>query len=54
MTRLPKQELLIFSRETRLESGEHHIDAFDIEGAPVRLCSKKAFPGHTSPHRRRR
>ena len=45
MTRLPKQELLIFSRETQLESGEHHIDAFDIEGVPVRLCSKKHIPG---------
>ena len=41
MTRIPKQELLIFSRETQLESGEHHIDALDSEGVPIRLCTKK-------------
>ena len=45
MTRIPKQELLIFSRETQLESGEHHIDALDSEGVPIRLCTKKHIPG---------
>jgi hypothetical protein len=26
----------IFTRDTRLESGEHQIDGYDIEGFPVR------------------
>jgi hypothetical protein len=45
MTRLSKQEFLIFSRETQLESGEHHIDALDSEGVPIRLRTKKHIPG---------
>ena len=35
----------MFSRETQLESGEHHIDALDSEGVPIRLCTKKHIPG---------
>jgi hypothetical protein len=45
MTRLPKSKQWFFSRETRLESGEHHIDALDIDGVPIRLCSKELIPG---------
>jgi hypothetical protein len=45
MTRLPKPKQWVFSRETRLESGEHHIDAADIEGVPIRLCAKEHIPG---------
>jgi hypothetical protein len=33
----PKQWRL--SRDTRLESGERHIDGVDIEGVPIRLCT---------------
>ena len=29
----------------QLESGEHHIDALDSEGVPIRLCTKKHIPG---------
>jgi len=28
----------ILTRDTRLESGEHQIDGYDLEGHPVRLC----------------
>ena len=45
MTRLPKPKQRVFSRETQLESGEHHIDALDSEGVPIRLCTKKHIPG---------
>ena len=47
MTKLPKPKQWVFSRETRLESGEHLIDALDSEGIPIRLCTKKAYPGYT-------
>ena len=53
MTRLTTPKQWVFSRETRLESGEHHIDALDIEGVPVRLCTKE-HSGHASFHRRQR
>ena len=45
MTRLPKPKQWVFSRETQLESGKHHIDALDSEGVPIRLCAKKHIPG---------
>jgi hypothetical protein len=45
MTRLPKPKQWVFSRETQLESGDHHIDALDSEGVPIRLCTKKHIPG---------
>jgi hypothetical protein len=45
MTRLPKSKQWVLSRDTRLESGEHHIDALDIEGVPIRICAKKHIPG---------
>ena len=53
MTRLTTPKQWVFSRETQLESGEHHIDALDIEGVPVRLCTKDAYPArHACFHRR--
>jgi hypothetical protein len=39
MTRLPKPKLWILSRDTRLESGEHHIDGLNLDGNPIRLCN---------------
>ena len=45
MTRLPKPKQWVLSRETQLESGEHHIDALDSEGVPIRLCNKKHISG---------
>ena len=45
MTRLPKPKQWVLSRETQLESGEHHIDALDSEGVPIRLCTKKHISG---------
>ena len=46
MTRLPEAKRWMFTRETRLESGEHQIDGYDIEGFPTRLCTAdKMIPG---------
>ena len=42
MTRRPKQWR--FTRDTRLESGEHQIDGIDVEGFPVRLVSTEQPP----------
>jgi hypothetical protein len=53
MTRLPKPKQWVFSRETQLESGEHRIDALDIESVPIRPCTKE-LPGDTAFHSRRR
>lgn len=47
MTRLSPPENWIFTRDTRLESGEHQIDGYDIEGFPVRRI-KVAPPGQQS------
>jgi hypothetical protein len=43
MTRQPKPKQWVLSRETQLESGEHHIDALD--SVPIRLCNKKHISG---------
>ena len=40
MTRLPKPELWVFTRDTRLENGKHRIDGCDIAGFPIRLCTE--------------
>ena len=45
MTRLTTPKPWVFSRKTKMESGEHHIDALDIDGAPVRLCTIHVPPG---------
>ena len=44
MTKLPKPKQWVFSRETRLESGEHQIDGRDAEGFPVRLRTEEGLP----------
>jgi hypothetical protein len=45
MIKPPKPKQWVLSRETQLESGEHHIDAIDSEGVPIRLCTKELIPG---------
>ena len=45
MTKLTTPELWVLSRKTQLESGDHHIDALDIDGAPLRLCTGYVPPG---------
>jgi hypothetical protein len=42
---MKKPKHWMFTRETRLENGEQRIDGLDIEGVPVRLCTKEAIPG---------
>jgi hypothetical protein len=44
MTRLPPPERWVFTRDTKLESGEPHIDGQDLQGVPVRLCIKQEPP----------
>jgi len=34
----------VLTRDARLESGEHQIDGYDVEGFPVRLCTKVGPP----------
>jgi hypothetical protein len=48
MTRLPPLppgKMWIFTRQTRLESGNHQIDAFAMDGVPVRLALVNRIPG---------
>jgi hypothetical protein len=53
MTRLAPPKRWMFTRDTRLESGEHQIDGYDAEGFPIRLCStEQPTPGHARVHRR--
>ena len=44
MTRLPPSKQWKFTRDTRLESGEHQTCGYDAEGFPVRLCNTAAPP----------
>jgi hypothetical protein len=45
MTRIPKpKKFPMFTRQTQLESGEHQIDGYDIEGFPVRFCLVDTMP----------
>lgn len=41
----PETGVLILSSDTRLESGEHHVDAINAQGVPVRVCRVKCLPG---------
>jgi hypothetical protein len=44
MTRLPPPERWVFTHDTKLESGKHQIDGHDIQGLPVRFCTRQAPP----------
>ena len=51
MTRLTTSKLWVFSRKTQMESGEHHIDALDIEWRSGAAVHDTCPARHTSSRR---